>query len=192
MQHVLVSWQANVNKVTLWKNIPLTLWLEIAHVTSQQESWVGKFNKYHKKNCTLPDTMRLCKADDFCDPPGHYPSPNVCWYIELISMTVLWTQRQAIVHSRRLLTQLCCISSLSWANCTQSSSRCMAIDHCHPLLVATGGSLLKARSTCVSQWQQYDLKPQAISQDLPTPSIPPIWDAKDTSTLVFFLHLLHS
>ena len=58
------------------KNIPLTLWLEIAHVTSQQESWVGKFNKYHKKNCTLPDTMRLCKADDFCDHPGHYPSPQ--------------------------------------------------------------------------------------------------------------------
>lgn len=113
-------------------------------------------------------------------------APNVCWYIELISMTVLWTQRQAIVYSRRLLTQLCCISSLSWANCTQSSSRCMAIDRCLPLLVATGGSLLKARSTCVSQWQQYDLKPQTISLDLPTPSIPPIWDAKDTSTLVFF------
>ena len=37
-----------------------------------------------------------------------------------------------------------------------------------------GGLFSKARSTCVSQWQQYDLKPQAISHDLQTPPIPPM------------------
>ena len=37
-----------------------------------------------------------------------------------------------------------------------------------------GGLFSKARSTCVSQWQQYDLKPQVISHDLPTPPIPPM------------------
>ena len=192
MQHVLVSWQANVNKITLWKTFLLRFgWKLHMSQVNRSHGWESSTNTI-RKIAHYQIQWDFARPMTFVTTQDIIQAPTVCWYIELISMTVLWTQRQAIVYSRHLLTQLCCISSLSWANCTQSSSRCMAIDRCLPLLVATGGSPLKARSTCASQWQQNHLKPQAISHDLPTPSIPPIWDAKDTSTLVFFLHLLHS
>ena len=49
---ILKSWRQSNDM----KNTPLTLWLEIALVTSQQESWVGKLNKYQMKSCTLSTT----------------------------------------------------------------------------------------------------------------------------------------
>ena len=83
------------------------------------EIWTN--TKWKVAHYQLPDTMRLCKADDFCDHPGHYPSPHclLIYWADLYD-SPSDSEARAIVYSRRLLTQLCCISSLSWANCTQS------------------------------------------------------------------------
>ena len=156
-------------------------------------SQVNRSNGTKVAHYQLPDTMRLCKADDFCDHPGHYPSLHclLIYWADLYDSPLDSEASNCTLSPPSDATLLYIFPLLSRLY-TIPPSRCMAIDRCLPLLVATGGSLLKARSTCVSQWQQYDLKPQVISHDLPIPPIPLIWGTKDTSTLVFFLHLLHS
>ena len=192
MQHVLVSWQAYVDKITPWKTFLLRFgWKLHMSQVNRSHGWESSTNTirkiaHYQIQWDFASTMTFVTPQDIIQAP--LSADILSWSLgqsfglrgkQLYTLAAFWRNSVVYLPSLEPIVH----------NPPHDAWLLTAASHYWLLL---GGLFSKARSTCISQWQQYDLKPQAISHDLLTPSIPPIWDAKDTSTLVFFLHLLHS
>ena len=90
--------------------------------------------------------MRLCKADDFWGHAGHYPSPHclLMYWDDLYGSPLDSEASNCILSPPSDATLLYIFPLLS--QLYTPPSRCLAIHRCLPLLVATGGSLLKSQN----------------------------------------------